>query len=790
MREFVISLFIEILNLVCMKSPNLFLISLLSLFFSITASAQSYYWGYEKCGQRINEVFMVNAQQGYAIGEQGQVRVTNNGGSSWTFTTIPWSGAAPINYFGLWGTDASNVWITGERGTIKKWNGAGWVSQSFNSAPFNTVIINAIHGSSNTDAWAVSDKNYSFHYDGTNWNYVSTGLNFVTSLRAVWMAAGNNGWAVGDQGNIIHWDGSAWASQASGTTQTIYDVWGTDANHVWAGTTTGSILFYNGVSWVTQLAASGVDDYMQSIWGNNNTDMWAVGYKTGGGSPGSHIYHFDGSSWVLQTTILNHFLCKGQSIDAQNMWVVGGGGSIYKGNGSTWIPQKDETTNSGFRCAWSADYNNSWMAGGSGGISKWNGTVWQQQVAEVAGANALYGMYGVNTSNVWTVGENGVILKYDGTNWNPQVSGTGGYPLYSVWAADVNNVWAVGANGIILKYNGTSWSPQTSGVTNILLGVWGLDANNIWAVGAAGIILKYNGTSWVQQPSGLSTLIDLNAVWGTSATNVLACGTGGKFLKYDGANWSTIFNNSTQPLNAIWGRDASHIYLTGNGSAIFLWNGASLSNDYSPQVISSFSIIPRDANFLFAAGTNSIITNKTNMNLGVLPVIWNYFTAEEASSEVVLKWGTSFETNNKGFYVQKSTDGVVFSSLGFVPAKNLPAGSYTFNDNQAFVAKLIYYRLLQIDLDGRSQTSKVLTFYKHEKNNQLTFYPNPATATISIKGFNHLSDLQMFDASGKLIRSMHTVTAQIDVKGFARGTLVMVWKNEAGQTETTKILLE
>ena len=773
-----------------MKVSKSFLIILLIIVCSFSqVFSQSQYWGYERCGETLNKISMVNNLNGYAIGQSGQVRYTSNGGSTWKFSTIPWNSVAPVSYFGLWSFNENNVWLTGERGTVLKWNGSTWVNYNFTAAPFNTVTFNSIYGISNSDIWAVSDKNYTEHFDGTSWTYFSSTLNFTSSLKAVWMAASNNAWAVGSNGNIIHWDGSAWAIQTSGTTQTIWDVWGTDATHVWASTTTGEILFYNGTSWSIQLASTGNDDYMKGLWGTSNTDVWAVGYITGGTTAGSHIYHYDGTTWVLTNTIPNRFFLKGQSIDATNFWVVGSGGSIYKGNGTTLAAQKDETNDNGFRCAWSADYNNSWMAGGKGGIMKWDGTVWTQQVTASAANSDLYGMWGLSTTSIWTVGANGIILKYDGTNWTPQVSGTGGYPLYSVWALDANNVWAVGANGIILKYNGTTWAPQSSGVTNYLLGVWGTDANNIWAVGEAGIILKYNGTTWAPQSSGLGTNISLSGVWGLTSNNVYACGTDGKFLKYNGSTWTTIFNNSTQPLNAIWGRDASKIYATGNGSAIFIWNGTTLTNDYSPQILSSYTIIPRDANSIFAASSNSIITTKTVTGLSVLPVRWKDFTGAVFNEKAVLKWSTLSEINNKGFNVQKSFDGHLFKTIGFVKGQNLADCNYTFTDLDFVLNKNNFYRLFQIDLDGRQIESKIIRLKSDDINEAVYVYPNPVHNTLFIQNMGFVKSIKIFDLSGKLIKQINTNTSQIDVSDLSKGLYFLQWKNSKQENKTLSILL-
>lgn len=114
-----------------------------------------------------------------------------------------------------------------------------------------------------------------------------------------------------------------------------------------------------------------------------------------------------------------------------------------------------------------------------------------------------------------------------------------------------------------------------------------------------------------------------------------------------------------------------------------------------------------------------------------LPVTLTSFRGERAGDANRLSWSTATEQNNKGFDVQRSVDGTNFSSLGFVASKaesgNSSAGlNYSFVDSKPF-AGTSYYRLNQIDKDGRSTYSDVVVL-KGDKANALVMsnvYPNP-----------------------------------------------------------------
>ena len=81
--------------------------------------------------------------------------------------------------------------------------------------------------------------------------------------------------------------------------------------------------------------------------------------------------------------------------------------------------------------------------------------------------------------------------------------------------------------------------------------------------------------------------------------------------------------------------------------------GTCTCNGYEGVVLGKFKFTIGDMTCLYDAA-------------GVLPVDFSYFMAEADKDIAVLKWGTSSETNNDGFYVEKSTDGHFFQEFAFI----------------------------------------------------------------------------------------------------------------------------
>ncbi|RYG29254.1 MAG: hypothetical protein EOO01_38495, partial [Chitinophagaceae bacterium] len=92
-----------------------------------------------------------------------------------------------------------------------------------------------------------------------------------------------------------------------------------------------------------------------------------------------------------------------------------------------------------------------------------------------------------------------------------------------------------------------------------------------------------------------------------------------------------------------------------------------------------------------------------------LPVTLINFSARIVSNEVILHWQTASEKDNHYFRVERSVNGKNFSEIGRVTGKGNSAtkATYTFSDEHP-TAGTAYYRLCQIDFDGRQFFSPVI----------------------------------------------------------------------------------
>jgi hypothetical protein len=184
----------------------------------------------------------------------------------------------------------------------------------------------------------------------------------------------------------------------------------------------------------------------------------------------------------------------------------------------------------------------------------------------------------------------------------------------------------------------------------------------------------------------------------------------------------------------------------------------------------------------------------------VLPLTWGYVRAavKDAASNLV-EWQTIQEQQTKSFEVERSEKGKDFTFVDRVPAagnSNKPL-EYAYTDRTIRTAvPVYYYRVRQIDLDGRSTYSPVV---RVSRNNQdefnINLAPNPGASeqmTISLKdGADADYSLQLTDASGRVVWHKEMVLTSKPVRFLpvlTKGVYFLTAQNE-GKTETRKIVV-
>ncbi|GAB4451934.1 MAG: hypothetical protein OHK0036_12940 [Bacteroidia bacterium] len=136
-----------------------------------------------------------------------------------------------------------------------------------------------------------------------------------------------------------------------------------------------------------------------------------------------------------------------------------------------------------------------------------------------------------------------------------------------------------------------------------------------------------------------------------------------------------------------------------------------------------------------------------------LPIELTNFTAIcQNNGTAILKWSTASEVNALKFEIQKSTNGIDFTTLGFVNAQYPLGGSYSYTDNTK-TSGIAYYRLKMIDKDGSFKFSKIVDTDFNKCNNirtQIYAYGKDIIAQITSESSQSLR-IYVYDALGRIL---------------------------------------
>lgn len=157
-----------------------------------------------------------------------------------------------------------------------------------------------------------------------------------------------------------------------------------------------------------------------------------------------------------------------------------------------------------------------------------------------------------------------------------------------------------------------------------------------------------------------------------------------------------------------------------------------------------------------------------------LPINLISFSGEKRGNAINLQWQTTSEINNDYFIVEHSTNGDIFSSIGKIQGNetNFYINEYHFVHKYPS-SGLIYYRLKQIDFDGKHSYSDVISV--RLDNMQTTFFPNPAKNTLYFN--NPVELVAIYNMLGEEVLLKKNISNSVDISGLSSGTYLIILNN-------------
>lgn len=176
-------------------------------------------------------------------------------------------------------------------------------------------------------------------------------------------------------------------------------------------------------------------------------------------------------------------------------------------------------------------------------------------------------------------------------------------------------------------------------------------------------------------------------------------------------------------------------------------------------------------------GANSLCSNTATVIISLQPTttpvsLIDFSGTYKGDGKVQISWVTTFESNSDRFEVERSFDGRSWDKAGVAGA----AGNSTIRKNYSFIddvgkntanKKDIFYRLRQVDKNGKTAVSRILIVrvYNTQSVSTISVTPNPAKSDINVQ-------LQLIEASMATIRIRSSAGTEVmkKVQKFAAGS--------------------
>lgn len=179
----------------------------------------------------------------------------------------------------------------------------------------------------------------------------------------------------------------------------------------------------------------------------------------------------------------------------------------------------------------------------------------------------------------------------------------------------------------------------------------------------------------------------------------------------------------------------------------------------SPNAFTTYSVSDIDAN---EYPVNSLTTSSPlALSNSVLPVTFTKYDVTCNDKGALLTWATASEQNSSKFEIQRSLNGIDWTSIDNVAA----AGNSTDQRNYQYLdlyGGTAFYRIRQVDIDGRFVYTAVKRTECQKSQYDVALYPVPAKDNLNVvirSEINTRTEIQILDING---RSLRRVAVQIN----------------------------
>lgn len=260
----------------------------------------------------LNDVAFPSTTNGWAIGNDGNIITTNDGGNTWNMVAA--SNSIDSNLYKVSFPTEDTGWIVGEDATILKIEpesqGNDFVISQQSVVLSSPLSLMGVSFADLNNGWAAGQKAtiIATTDGGTTWKQQFLPAGVAANLKDIFFISSSHGWAVGDDATILHTSdgGETWDLQsvADSINQNLNSVYFISKTKGWIVGTKGTILHTvnGGKTWKLK-TISGIKDNLSDVFFETEDEGWIVGNK-------GIILHTlnEGDDWDPDTSGLNSAL--------------------------------------------------------------------------------------------------------------------------------------------------------------------------------------------------------------------------------------------------------------------------------------------------------------------------------------------------------------------------------------------------------------------------------------------------------------------------------------------------
>ncbi|MBV6419647.1 MAG: Ycf48-like protein [Ignavibacteriaceae bacterium] len=741
-------------------------------------------------------VDFINSDSGWACGLWGAVIRTTDAGQDWTTAETP-TGEILLKVHSY---NGQTVIVVGHNGTILRSSDGGEIFILLTG--ITTQELWGVRMLNDTLGW-ICGRNQTLLRTtdaGLNWQPVVTGFNyhywsFDFLNENYWMIACS-------QGRVLKTTnaGQSFTQQQVGNTDDLYTIDIIDSLHIAAAGYFGKNVYSSdgGITWIeNQRLTSSPVNWIEFI----NTE---IGYAVVESSISMYKTTNRGQSWALtgfnrtgewQFELLNDILGYG----------VGAGLKVTK---------TDDGYNTGYNLFLNVDWSDVFF------INEMKGFLTSAALGEKVYKTEDGG-------NIYEIIENSPEWNYDvlfldsltgflGSNTIYKTT-DGGYNWYATNGAGqatkiffINSLtgWAVGGRNIYKTTDsGENWFVQFTHISDSFTSIFFIDSLNGWATSRYIHQTTDGGANWIER-------MDIPAFL---SKDILFKDYLNGFVLESNKFYSTVDGGVNWILNpfitgfSIAGKLSKYensIFVTGYKTFRSIDGGINWFDfdELTGIRINGLSLLGMGSGF--AVGELGIVLRYYDETV---PVELMNFTALIEGNKVLLNWATASETNNSGFYIERTKeDENYWETLTFIngAGTSTSINHYYYKDNLFNFGKY-KYRLKQIDFNGQYEYSNEIevNYINNFDFYLLQNYPNPFNPITTIKydlpaSLNPskggtLVNLVIYDILGRRVKVLVNeiqqagrYEVQFDASDLSRGVYIYQLISEKYMNSKKMILLK